>query len=430
MAKHGETKREQTAARLENTHARRAARFFAVILVFALAFTIGFVLRGNDALMKRLGVGLSTSTQVNPGQTVSGDTYDSLSARIAEVQGVLNNESLDEYDLNTTTTALINALLTEIDDPYARYLDSSRYQKFLQELSTTDYVGIGVIFAEQDSSVYVADVFTDSVAAVAGVETGDVIVAIDGVQTSGMTASEVTNAVFREAGSSIVTTWRRANSSSSSETGLEYTVTLYCSEYTEQNVGAQLSNGNVGVITLEQITQNSSSLVSDAIKSLTAQGATSFVLDLRNCPGGYLTQAVDIANLFMKSGTIVQIVSNGATTTKSVSGSAVTDAPLFVLVNSQTAATAEIIAGALQDSDRATIVGETTMGKGTMQVTRELSFGGALRYTAARYKTPLGYEIDGTGISPDISVSLEGDEDNQLALALDLAASENILAGN
>lgn len=424
MAKHGETKREVTAARLENTQARRAARICAVILIFALAFALGFFLRGNEPIMKRLGIGLTSNTQVNPGQTVSGSTYDSLSARIAEVQGTLEKESLDEYDLNTATTTLINALLADIDDPYARYLDDDRYQKYLQELSTSDYVGIGVIFAEENATIYAADVFAESVASASGVETGDIIVAIDGTPTDGMTANEVNNAIFREAGSSVVTTWRRP-SSVGVESGQEFTVTLKCSEYKEQNVVTELTDTKVGVITLAQITQNSSALVSDAIKSLTSSGALSFVLDLRNCPGGYLTQAVDIANLFMKSGTIVQIVSNGSTSTKSVSSAAVTDAPLYVLVNEKTAAAAEVVAGALQDSNRATLVGEGTMGKGTVQVVRELSFGGALRYTAAKYKTPLGYDIDGSGISPDIRVSLEEGQDNQRVLAIDMAASQN-----
>lgn len=98
---------------------------------------------------------------------------------------------------------------------------------------------------------------------------------------------------------------------------------------------------------------------------------------------------------------------------------------MYVLVNERTAAAAEVIAGALQDSKRATIIGATTMGKGTVQVVRELSFGGALRYTAAKYKTPLGYSIDGSGISPDIRISLNSGEDNQKALAIEMAASGN-----
>lgn len=424
MAKHSETKRELTAARLESAQARRAARVFKIIVVFALAFGLGFFLRGNEPLMTRLGVGLSSNTQTNPGQTVSGSTYDSLSARIAEVQGALEQDSLDEYDLNTATSSLINALLADLNDPYARYLDDARYQEFLKQLTTTDYVGIGVIFAEQNDKIYAADVFEESVSAASGVEVGDVLVSIDGARTEGMTANEVNNAIFREAGSSVVTTWRHP-SSTGADSGREYTVTLYCSEYKEKNVVTDLSSNKVGYIGITQITPNSSTLVSEAVKSLTAAGAQSFVIDLRDCPGGYLSQAVDIANLFMKSGTIVQIETNGSVTTKAVSGSSITDAVMYVLVNERTAAAAEVIAGALQDSKRATIIGATTMGKGTVQVVRELSFGGALRYTAAKYKTPLGYSIDGSGISPDIRISLNSGEDNQKALAIEMAASGN-----
>lgn len=423
MAKHAETKRELNAARLERMQTRRAARIFAVILIVALAFTAGFFLRGNEPVMKRLGIGISSATQVNPGMTVSGNTYDSLSARIAEVQGILEQESLDEYDLNTATSSLMNALLNNIDDPYVRYFDAARYQQFLQGISTNEYVGIGVIFAEQENTIYAADVFEDSLACALGVCVGDVLVSIDGARTDGMTASEVNNAVFRDEGSSVVTTWRRP-SATSSDSGKEFSVTLPCSDYKETNIETDLTSENVGIIKLTQITQNSSALVSDAITKLSANGATSFVLDLRDCPGGYLTQAVDIANLFMKSGTIVQIESSGSTTSKSVSSAALTDAPLCVLINGKTAGAAEVIAGALQDSSRGSLVGETTMGKGTMQVTRELSFGGALRYTAAKYKTPLGYEIDGVGISPDINVALDSAYDNQKALATEIAAYE------
>ena len=422
MAKHGETKREVTAARLERAQVRRASRVFAIVLIFALAFGLGFLLRGNEPIMKRLGVGVATNTQVNPGQTISGNTYDSLAARIAEIQGIIEQESVDEYELSTSTSSLINAFLADLHDPYARYLDETRYQQFLTELATSDYVGIGVIFAEEGSTVYAADVFAESVAAASGVEVGDVIVAIDGVRTEGMTANEVNNSIFREAGSSVVTTWRRP-SSAGAESGREYTVTLQCSQYKEKNVVTDLLEQKVGYISLAQITQHSATLVSDAVKSLTAAGAQSFVLDLRNCPGGYLTQAVDIANLFLKSGTIVQIESNGSITTRQVSGSAITEAPLYLLVNEKTAAAAEVIAGALQDGKRATLVGTNTMGKGTVQVVRELSFGGALRYTAAKYMTPLGYSIDGAGISPDVRVSLDSDSDNQKAYAVAMAAS-------
>ena len=190
-----------------------------------------------------------------------------------------------------------------------------------------------------------------------------------------------------------------------------------------KNVTTELSD-SVGYIQLRQISQNSADLVRQAISDLDAQGAQAYVLDLRENPGGYLTQAVDISSYFVKSGTIVRIVTTGADeTTKNATGSVLTDKPLMVLVNGNTSSAAEVIAASLQDNQRATLVGATTLGKGSVQVTHDLSFGGALRYTAAYYKSPLGHDIDGLGINPDVAIALSSDEDNQKSFALEMAQS-------
>ena len=127
----------------------------------------------------------------------------------------------------------------------------------------------------------------------------------------------------------------------------------------------------------------------------------------------------------MNSGILVQIQGNdGPATTKSAAGDApYKDVPLVVVVNRYTAAAAEVLAASLQDNERADVVGETSMGKGSVQVTRDLSFGGALRYTAAFYKSPLGHDIEGVGVTPDVMVGLAEGEDNQKALALETAQS-------
>ncbi len=142
-------------------------------------------------------------------------------------------------------------------------------------------------------------------------------------------------------------------------------------------------------------------------------------------PGGYLTQAVDIASLFIESGVIVEIQTvDGPASSKKASGATITSAPLVVLVNKYTAAAAEVLAAALQDNQRAQLVGETTLGKGSVQVVRELDFGGAVRYTAALYLTPLGYHIDDTGIVPQAVVAngdADGKTDDQRIVALDTA---------
>ena len=132
-----------------------------------------------------------------------------------------------------------------------------------------------------------------------------------------------------------------------------------------------------------------------------------------------------MASLFIRSGVVVQIDTLDAKTTKQVSGEAATDAPLVVLVNGNTAGVAEVLAAALHDTGRATLAGTTTMGKGSVQVTKPLSFGGALRYTAARYVSPNGYLIDGMGVVPDVTVAMQegSSDDNQKDFAVETAAS-------
>ena len=176
---------------------------------------------------------------------------------------------------------------------------------------------------------------------------------------------------------------------------------------------------------MRQITQDTADNVSAALADLIDQGATSFVVDLRDNPGGYLTQAVDVANLFIKTGVIVEVQTSTGTSPKSASGKTVTDLPLVVLTNGYTSGAAEVLAAALQDNQRATIVGETTIGKGSVQVVHELSFGGAIRYTAGYYKSPLGHDIDGVGVIPDITISSgEGGTDPQLVLAVETAQNK------
>lgn len=385
-----------------------------------LLFCAGFLVRGDQSLMQRIGVDSASSTSVD---ATSSSASDGLAERIAEVEKILKSESMDSYDLDVSTSAAIEAFLKSTNDSFTRYFSDARYTSYVDS-SAEEYPGIGVFFAESEGRAYALDVFEDSAAAQAGVRPGDFVVAIDGDRSQDWSATEAINAVQREAGATVVVTWLRPDGDDESG-GSEFTTTLVCSEYEEPNVSIDLLGDNVGYVKLSQLTQNSDSLVREAIERLKGQGATSFVLDLRNNPGGYLTKAVDVSSLFIRSGVVVEIMTVDATTTKQVSGDIATDAPLVVLVNENTAGSAEVLAAALRDTDRATLVGTTTMGKGSVQVTKPLSFGGALRYTAARYKSPSGYSIDQVGVTPDVTVSQRdgNDIDEQLDLAVDTAAS-------
>ncbi len=399
-----------------------AKNFFIVILI-AAAFVGGFAVRGNDALLAKLGLAqFVSSEQAATVNTSSSTTYNSVSARLSEVENVINNDSLDTYDLDTTTGKVLDAFAQATQDPYLRYYDASRYTAMNNDSSATGG-GVGVLFSEYNGSAYAVDVFEGSPAQLAGVQTNDVVVAIDGDRGHQWTASEVASALKRDEGQQVVITWRRGTTLDDTK-GSEFTTTLTCTTSVETNVTYELSD-EVGYISVKQLTQNAATFVRQAVVDLDAQGAQSFVLDLRDNPGGYLTQAVDISSLFVKSGTIVRIRTKTADeTTKNASGEVATEKPLVVLVNGNTASAAEVIAAALQDNQRATIVGEKTLGKGSVQVTHDLTFGGALRYTAAYYKSPLDHAIDGYGINPSIVVGASGDgEDSQKAFAIETAQS-------
>ena len=348
--------------------------------------------------------------------------YDSVSTRVAEVEDLLSLYSLDSYDLESSTYDMIDAMMKSTGDPYAAYYSPDRYASYVKETGNRDYAGIGVLFSEYNGRAYAVDVFQGSEAEAKGVKQGDFVVAVDGDSSKTWSLTEVVKAVSQQEGQSVVVTWMRPTSLDAQK-GSEFTTMLTCQKHDEQNVSTSLDD-TVGTVKIRQITQNSARLVEEAVRGLLEQGATSFVIDLRDNPGGYLTQAVDIASLFVQSGVLVQIQGPDGVSTKTASGVTLTDAPLVVLVNNYTSSAAEVLACALQDNQRAEVVGQNTMGKGSVQVMRELSFGGAVRYTAAYYLSPLGHEIDGIGVVPDVSIS-NGDDgaDTQMLIAMDTARS-------
>lgn len=406
-------------AKVASKNKRNASivKFLGACIFVCVVFCAGFAVRGNTDLLGAMGLSsFDTDSDVNPGMTVSGDTYNSLSARFAEVDGILSEGGMGSYDLSQATSKALSAFLGAVDDPYLRYYDDQSYQSYLTTTKNPN-AGIGVLFGESDGQCFVSDVFEDSAAASAGIQSGDRIVSIDGVAKTTWSAPDVLNALSRGEGESVFITWNRPATESSEESTFGTTLTF--SSSSEENVTYEMQEG-IGIIRLKQITSDSASQVTNAINAVTAEGAHSLVLDLRDVPGGYLTQAVDISSLFIQSGVVVQIETTEGTTSRSADGKSITSAPLVVLVNGRTSGCAEVLAAALQETDRASVVGTATLGKGSVQIMQPLSFGGALRYTAAYYLTPNGRQIEGTGVSPDIESSSAS---TQESVALDVARS-------
>lgn len=411
----------------EHARNKRIACLMITIIAVVAAFAIGFALRSNITLMNDLGIPVATKESVGRINQTSKlkTTYESLSERISEVEDILSEYSLDEVDLGDATSSMLTQLFDATNDPYAAYYTEQRYADYLLESAERGYGGIGVLFGDYNGRAYAIDVLEGSPAQAEGVSKGDFVRAIDGDSSSTWSSSEVIGALSREEGEDVVITWMRPISFDAT-TGEEFTTTLKCNPYTAENVTTYLRE-EVGYIQLKQFTANAATLVAEAIESLTLQGARAFVLDVRDNPGGYLTQSIDAASLFIPSGVIVGIETNAGVSTRTANGSASLpiSTPMVVLANSYTSGVAEVLVAALKDNQRATVVGQRTMGKGSVQVTRELSFGGAIRYTAAYYLTPNGREIKDNGVSPDIEVSNNnGDEgDVQLQVAIVTARS-------
>ncbi|NTU89396.1 MAG: S41 family peptidase [Actinobacteria bacterium] len=402
----------------ETKFRRRVLIWVSALLLLTLGFGGGYFVRGLDDLTVYLGFPIvSGSDSVDVSRSSS-----ELGERIEEAQGILASEASTPADLETATAAAIQALVQDTGDIYGKYFSESQYQSYLNQ-NDGEFGGIGVLLSEYDGKAYIVRVFEGTPAEAAGLQEGDFITSVNGDVRSSWSSEEVVALIGGEPGTLVELGWRRPLAKDDAG-GEAFSAVMECATIEIPNITYSLV-GNVGYISISQFTRKSTEQVQAAIVDLASQGAQGYLVDLRGNPGGYLTQAVEITSMFLREGTVVQVDSRTAGLTKTqVTSNFLTDKPLTILVNENSASAAEIMTTAMQDHGRATIVGVTTFGKGTVQTIKELSFGGGIKYTIARYLSPDGDEIDGIGVTPDIIVEMDsslrgsGDSDVQYLAAL------------
>ncbi len=350
---------------------------------------------------------------------------DSVGEKLEEVREILARDALEPPSETSSTAGAIRGLLESGGDVYSAYLDERHYAYFNEEMSG-EFGGIGVSLGEREGTAYVVDVFDKTPAEKAGIKAGDIFSTIDDVRRQKWATDEVVKRVRGKEGTPVKLTMIRPGKGKVPPK--EYTVKLTREVITFPNTRSELK-GDVGYIRLAQFNGNATNEIMSAVQTLEKKGAKSFVLDLRNNPGGALDQAVSVTSLFVDSGVVVRVEErNGTDVEHRATAKKITTAPLVVLINANSASASEIVAGALQDYDRATIVGETSFGKGSVQTIKQLSFGGAVKFTTAHYLTPKGRVIDGKGVTPDIVVKMDIEKqmdeatDTQLKRALKEAA--------
>jgi len=316
-----------------------------------------------------------------------------------------------EYNSPEATYAALREALGELGDPYTRFMDPDQYQALTNQTSG-ELSGVGIrLKADPITGLLLVDApIENSPALAAGIKSGDRLLEIDGTSTLGMDVNEAANLIRGEEGTDISLTLSRG--------GGKFSVTLRRARIEVPSVHfsvKQEGTNRIGYIQLSQFTSHAAREMRDAIRDLEGQGVQAFVLDLRDNPGGLLYASVDIARMWIDSGTIVKTVDRDSNNEQlKANHTALTDLPLAVLVDQNSASSSEILAGALQDNRRATIIGTQTFGKALVQSLHPLSDGSGIAVTIAHYYTPNGTDISKKGVIPDLPVSLSRREQQEL----------------
>ena len=340
-----------------------------------------------------------------------------------EVLEKINKEYVDEIDQSESMDSAINGLLQSLD-PYSAYMSPEILDEMQTETSG-EFGGLGIEVSMESGVVKVISPIDDTPASEAGIKAGDYIVKINDIQVQGKSLSEAVDLMRGPVGSGIELTVRRRGE----KKALTFNIVRKIIQI--QSVKSDLLEKNIGYIRLTSFNENSGDQIKKKIKELEKNNKVkSYILDLRNNPGGLLSQAIKISDFFLDNGEIVSTKSRKASENRkwfAKNGDILNGKTLIVLINYGSASASEIVAGALKDHKRAILLGENSYGKGSVQSIIPLKNDGAIRLTVAKYYLPSGKSISEVGVSPDIEISEESDDfriktktDNQLNYAIKL----------
>ncbi|MDX6645477.1 MAG: carboxyl-terminal processing protease [Miltoncostaeaceae bacterium] len=325
----------------------------------------------------------------------------SPSASLADqVLAVLQRRYYEPIDAAALERRSVDAMLASLRDPYTTYLDPDRLRRERQRIEGV-YVGVGVALATRGEAVLVQRVYPRSPAARAGIRTGDRLRAVDGRPIRADAVGTAAARISGPLGSTVRLQVGRAGTATRSLTLRRERVRVPVVQARLARRGGQA----IGVVDLLAFTSDSARSVRRAVAALRDRGARALVIDLRGDPGGLLDQAIAIAGVFLPSGSVV-VTTQGEheprRTLRTKGEPTAGDLPLAVLVDRASASASEVLAAALRDAGRATVVGSRTFGKALVQDVEPLPGGGALKLTIARYRTPAGLDIQGVGLKPSV----------------------------
>ena len=341
----------------------------------------------------------------------------------SQVLEKIQDDYVEEVDQSEIMDAAIDGVLQSLD-PYSSYMSPEVFEE-MQTSTSGEFGGLGIEVSMEAGVVKVITPLDDTPAAKAGIKSGDYIVKINGEQVQGKTLMQAVNLMRGPVNSSIEITVRRKGE----KKARNFKITREVIEV--KSVVSEIINNKIGYLRLRAFNENSDKqLKKEILKLEKNKRLQGYVFDLRNNPGGLLSQAVKISDFFLNDGEIVSTKGRRERENRKFfagEGDKINGKPLIVLINNGSASAAEIVAGALQDHKRAILLGETSYGKGSVQSIIPLENRGAIRLTISKYYLPSGKSISEIGVSPDIKVLEEGEEfsintdtDNQLNYAIEL----------
>lgn len=328
---------------------------------------------------------------------------------------LINTKFVGEYDKDAMADAALAAMVESLGDRWSYYVDAEGYAA-LEERRSNTYVGIGVTITYEEDGLHIQSVTEGGPAEAAGLLPGEIIIAADGHDLTGENATDGTAYIQGEEGTQVVLSVLDAD-------GVSREVTVTRARIENDPVSSELLESNVGYVALDNFYKGSADHVKEAVEDLLEQGAASFVFDMRNNPGGYLSELAELLDYLLPEGNIYQSGTSAGSNQVFKSDADCIDVPMAVLVNEDSYSAAELFAAQLRESVGAPIIGQPTCGKGYSQQTFLLPGGRGLNISTKTYYTGAGVSLIGVGIIPDEVVELTGPEDNQLAAAVKILTS-------
>lgn len=329
-------------------------------------------------------------------------------ARFLGARRFIESRYVGDVDDGKLMDGAISGMVQALGDPHSIYLDPEMYGQLMDQTEGS-FGGIGVYMGFKDGGVQIVSVMEGTPGEAAGLRAGDEIIAVDGTPVTEYQPEEVAMHIRGEIGTDVTLTVRRAG-----EADKDYQITRASIEM--KTVAGRMLEDGMGYIRIGNFSEHTGREFASVLQDLEGQGMNGLILDLRENPGGLIKSCVEVANYVVPKGTVVSVIDKNGKKETYESELAESKYPIVVLIDGNSASASEILAGALQDTGAATLVGTKSYGKGSVQVVVPMHHDDALKLTIAKYYTPSGRCIDGLGIEPDVEIALPSDATRDVQL--------------